>query len=81
MASSPVPTVDATLCDRCGLCLTACPCGAIAMLDGLPAFGCIACCTHNEQCPVIQLGIHPCEMACPQGAIHVAFTIDTHQES
>ena len=74
-SGTPVPTLDTLRCNGCGLCVLACPCGAISMQDAKPFFACVTCCSHNDHCPVIQIGIHPCEVACPEQAISVVFTI------
>lgn len=69
VGSERTPRVDLSVCSACGLCVIACPAGAvgIAFVDDrswMPTFDgarCVRC--------------FDCEMACPDGAIEVPFEI------
>ena len=71
MCSSPY--FDPTRCDRCGLCVPACPCHAVSLTEEGVAFACDACCIHDPACPTLRHCLWPCEEACPHGAIQSAF--------
>lgn len=68
-----LPVVDHELCDRCGLCVEACPCGAIEMTDKGPVFTCGDVCLKSSGCPS-ECGL-VCEEVCPTGAISCSFEI------
>jgi ferredoxin len=64
MESPPVtPKVDTVACTLCGLCIAACPGGAIAMDDGLSmdVERCIFCCSCIRTCPeeAVSIGAPP----------------------
>lgn len=65
--------VDENLCTLCGLCVDACPCGAVQLVDEQLIFSCQEACCHicleaiDDWCL--------CEEVCPTGAITCAFEI------
>lgn len=61
----PVPLVDLSRCDGCGLCVQVCPLGALGMLDGRAAV------TRPGQC---QYTGH-CAQLCPHQAITLTFCL------
>jgi thioredoxin reductase (NADPH) len=63
--SRPVPIVDPSLCDGCGLCVRVCPTGALAMSQGAAAVAWPEACDYHGLC----------EMACPTQAIQRPFEI------
>ena len=67
--------VEAARCTGCGLCARACPCGAIELVGGLPAFHCRETCTHSTACVAVAVGIAPCAETCPVEAIRLVFEI------
>ena len=76
-ADCALPHVEYSLCNRCGLCVEACPCGAIVMGERGPIFSCDrdsdqgkACTEHGAGCC-----LYLCEEVCPTGAITCAFEI------
>ncbi len=69
------PHYDPTGCDRCGLCVSACPCHAATLTDDGVDFACKSCCTHSPECPTLLHCLWPCEQVCPTGAIHCPFDI------
>ena len=69
------PTVEEALCTGCGLCLAACPCGAVVLEDGLPVFHCGDRCDQHANCTALAHCNWPCEDACPTGAIACSFEI------
>jgi len=71
------PTVDLAKCTGCGACVPACPCGAIALHDGIPVFSCGDACLHDKSCVALVRCCWPCEDACPHDAIRCAFLIET----
>lgn len=74
-ADPTAPAFNAALCNACGLCALACPCGAIVMTSKGPAFACRARCRHSPECIAVREGIHPCEITCSRGAIAGRFEI------
>ncbi|MCB8916832.1 MAG: 4Fe-4S binding protein [Ardenticatenaceae bacterium] len=64
-ADWPVPLVDLSRCDGCGLCVQVCPLGALGMLDGW------AVVTRPGEC---QYTGH-CAQVCPQQAIALTFCL------
>lgn len=72
---TPSPHYDPSRCDRCGLCVSACPCHAISLSDEGVVFGCERCSTYNPGCPTLIHCLWPCEEACPTGAIQCPFDI------
>jgi len=69
------PYLDKTRCVGCGLCVLACPCQAIEIVDGLPVFRCQTVCERSTTCIAVVHGFEPCESACPVGAISCAIEI------
>ena len=67
--TNPVPIIDSTLCNGCGLCVTACPTNALAMRDDK------AVVAHPNACGYEGL----CEMICPVHAIERSFLIVAQQ--
>jgi len=65
MAKKPIPIINFARCDRCGLCITACPEEALCMADEGPAFVQPVTCTYCLAC----------EPACPQSAIRAPLTV------
>ncbi|HHX45427.1 MAG TPA: 4Fe-4S binding protein [Chloroflexi bacterium] len=72
---TPSPHYDPASCDRCGLCVTACPCHAASLTADGVTFACDHCCHHSSECPTLLHCLWPCEEACPRGAIHCRFDI------
>ena len=74
---SSMPTVDESLCTLCGLCVEACPCGAVTMGDKGPIFKAPPKCQHGAPCA--EDGgcccFYLCEEVCPTGAITCSFEI------
>lgn len=60
-----LPQVDEALCTLCGLCIEACPCGAVEMGGSGPLFAC----PETDGCWCL------CEEVCPNDAITCAFEI------
>lgn len=46
----PVPIIDTALCTGCGLCVEACPTGALAMKDKLAVVARPDACQYNGYC-------------------------------
>jgi len=61
----PVPHIDPTVCDGCGLCVVVCPTNALSLCGGL------AIVAFPDRCNYTGL----CEQACPQSAIQRVFEI------
>ena len=64
-----MPEIDLEKCDRCGLCISVCPCGGIVLVENVitivrkkECYGCARWCTL-------------CEDVCPTGAITCPFEI------
>jgi MinD superfamily P-loop ATPase len=67
-----MPKLDEELCNRCGLCVQACPCGSVELDEESIIFSCPdVCATATEMCDCGCV----CEEVCPTGAIAVAFEI------
>lgn len=84
--ASGLPQVDESLCTRCGLCVEACPCGAIRLGEGGPVFDCSELSQRSIECRDSGHGccMYLCEEVCPTGAIRCSFEIvigdDEHVE-
>jgi Fe-S-cluster-containing hydrogenase component 2 len=68
-----MPQLNEQLCNRCGLCIAACPCGSVELYENSVFFSCPEVCasaaTRTCDCGCL------CEEVCPTGAISVAFEI------
>jgi formate hydrogenlyase subunit 6/NADH:ubiquinone oxidoreductase subunit I len=71
--AAALPVVDYDLCDRCGLCVEACPCHAVEMTERGPVFHCAEECGKSGTCSA-DCGL-VCEEVCPRGAISCSFEI------
>jgi ferredoxin len=69
------PYYDPSRCNRCGLCVLACPCHAVSLTDDGVVFACDAHCIHSPDCPTLRHCLWPCEEVCPTGAIQCPFDI------
>jgi len=72
-----LPQVDESLCNLCGLCVEACPCGAVTMGAKGPVFSVPEKCKSSLSCDE-DAGcscFYMCEEVCPTGAISCAFEI------
>ena len=65
MSKKRIPIVNMERCDRCGLCVSACPENALRMTDNGPVFVQPITCTYCLAC----------EPACPYGAIRAPLTV------
>lgn len=75
--TSGLPQIDASLCTLCGLCVEACPCGAITLGETGPVFDCSEDSQRSIQCRESGSGccLYLCEEVCPTGAISCSFEI------
>jgi uncharacterized Fe-S center protein len=71
-----LPQVDETRCTLCGLCVEACCCQAVELVEGRPVFACPdhPTCNGTSDCFCL------CEEVCPTGAIACAFEIVLESE-
>ena len=60
-----MPIIDTEKCQGCGLCVSVCSCGALALLDK------VVTAVKLEGCQWCTL----CEMVCPSGAISCPFEV------
>jgi len=60
-----MPIIDKAKCDRCGLCVSICKCGALVIVDKTVKI------IEVENCGWCTL----CELVCPTGAISCPFEI------
>lgn len=68
------PRLDQNLCTGCGECITACPTGALAQVNGKAALVFPDLCTYCAAC----------ESICPVGAIELPYLIfkeDSHEQA
>lgn len=65
MASQNTPIINYSRCDRCGVCVSACPEDALYMTEDGPAFTQPVTCTYCTDC----------ESVCPQSAIRAPLTV------
>ena len=65
LAEQPVPLIDPTRCDGCGLCVRVCPTGALAVKDGKAIVAAPEACNYTGLCEAI----------CPTRAIRRPFEI------
>jgi len=73
-----MPRLNEQLCSRCGLCISACPCGSVELAEERVVFACPEACKSkpNAACDCGCV----CEEVCPTGAISVAFEIVLGEE-
>lgn len=69
--SLAVPQIDVEKCDGCGECLTLCPAGAVALVEGKAFIARPEDCTYCTEC----------EGLCPAGAIRCPFEIILVEEN
>jgi len=67
-------TVDEARCNRCGLCVEACPCHSVSLGEHGPVFNCPEVCTAQQQEICYGCG-YMCEEVCPTDAIACRFDI------
>ena len=60
-----MPVIEQEKCNGCGLCISACSCKALVLVDNVIAV------IETEECHWCTL----CEMVCPTGAISCPFEI------
>lgn len=60
-----MPKLDPEKCDRCGLCVSACTCGAIVLIDNTITI------IETDDCGWCTT----CELICPNNAIVCAYEI------
>jgi NAD-dependent dihydropyrimidine dehydrogenase PreA subunit len=65
MAEKPMPIIDPTKCNGCGLCITVCRCGALDLIDNVITIVEVEDCGWCTQC----------ELVCDTGAITCPFEI------
>ena len=66
-----MPIIDFDKCDHCGLCVSACKCGAIIMIAGRISI------IETDDC----LWCTTCEAICPREAISCVFDIVFDEEA
>jgi MinD superfamily P-loop ATPase len=67
--TNPVPIIDKTLCNGCGLCVAACHCNALVMQAGKAVVVQASACSYEGLC----------ELICPVRAIARPFLIVMHR--
>ncbi len=72
-----MPKVNEELCIKCGMCVEACPCGALSLSEEGLRFGCPSNCSLSPSCIGGPAFLFPCEEACPTGALSFAFEIES----
>lgn len=65
-----MPLIDEEKCERCGLCVEICTCGALAMKDNVVKI------VKVDECGWCTM----CELVCPTGAITCPFEIVIEDE-
>jgi uncharacterized Fe-S center protein len=65
MKMSDMPIIDEEKCEHCGLCVSICICGALAMEDNIVKI------IKADECGWCTM----CELVCPTGAISCPFEI------
>jgi NAD-dependent dihydropyrimidine dehydrogenase PreA subunit len=65
MTTQTLPTINRTLCTRCGKCVSECLTQAVDLIDSFPVI------TRPEDCSYCGL----CEEICPQNAISLSYSI------
>ncbi len=70
-----LPVVNGELCIKCGMCVEACPCGAVSLSEEGPQFNCPSSCRLSLSCMGGPAFLFPCEEACPTGALSFSFEI------
>lgn len=71
MAEKSIPIINLERCDRCGLCVSACPEAALSMTEHGPVFVQPITCTYCLAC----------EPACPHSAIRAPLTVSWSAEA
>ena len=66
-----MPEIDTTKCNGCGLCVSACYCGALKLVDNVITV------IETEKCGWCT----QCEAVCPVNAIRCAFEIVVEETS
>ncbi|HEY32349.1 MAG TPA: ferredoxin [Dehalococcoidia bacterium] len=66
-----MPKIDEEKCDCCGLCISACTCGAITMIDNTITI------IETDECGWCTM----CELICPNNAVICAYEIVFDKEA
>jgi|YNPNPStandDraft_1061719.scaffolds.fasta_scaffold06368_3 formate hydrogenlyase subunit 6/NADH:ubiquinone oxidoreductase subunit I len=69
MSAERNPIVQDALCTLCGLCVEACPCGAVTLTPEGLRFACGAHCAALRERGLACPGAGLCEEVCPVGAL------------
>jgi Fe-S-cluster-containing hydrogenase component 2 len=73
-AAAHGPRVDQENCTLCGLCVQACPCRSIEIVEQRLVFHCLEGCSHGVVCSGGNCWC-VCEEICPEGANECPFEI------
>ena len=65
MAATLLPEIDNDACTGCGICVTVCPTGALAIVEGKAVMAHPALCIYDGEC----------EPVCTVGAIQIPYLI------
>jgi MinD superfamily P-loop ATPase len=66
---SDMPIIDKDKCDGCGLCISVCKCGILALIDNKVDI------IYKEECRTCTRWCAMCEAVCPNDAIKCPFEI------